>query len=79
LFVTQGATPETRLAEDLGVRLDDDGYIEVDIEQRTSEPEVFAADDVTSLYWHQVTAVAHQGGEAASAANFWLYPPEPRG
>ena len=78
LFVTQGATPETRLAEDLGARLTDDGYLAVDIEQRTTVAGVFGAGDVTNLYCQQVSAAVHQGGQAASAANYWLYPSELR-
>jgi thioredoxin reductase (NADPH) len=76
LFSQQGATPQTKLAEDLGVRLSASGYIETDTEQKTSLPGVYAAGDVTRLFSHQVSAAVHEGGQAASAANYFLYPPE---
>lgn len=43
LFSIQGATPETKLARQLGVRLASSGWIEVDTEQKTSVPGVYAA------------------------------------
>ncbi|MCF2530380.1 NAD(P)/FAD-dependent oxidoreductase [Yinghuangia soli] len=76
LFSIQGATPETRLAQQLGVRLAPSGWIEVDTEQKTSVAGVYAAGDVTSLHSHQVTTAVHEGAQAASAANYFLYPPE---
>jgi thioredoxin reductase (NADPH) len=78
LFSQQGATPQTKLAEDLGVRLSRNGYIETDSEQKTSVPGAYAAGDVTRLHSHQITAAVHEGGQAASAANYFLYPPELR-
>lgn len=74
LFSIQGATPETRLAVQLGVALASTGYIAVDVEQKTSVPGVYAAGDVTSLHSHQVSAAVHEGSQAASAANYFLYP-----
>jgi thioredoxin reductase (NADPH) len=76
LFSIQGATPETRLAAQLGVLLAPSGYIRVDTEQKTSVEAVYAAGDVTSLHSHQVSAAVHEGSQAASAANYFLYPPE---
>lgn len=78
LFSIQGATPETRLARRLGIQLSDTGYIVVDTEQKTSVPGVYAAGDATALHSHQVTAAVHEGAQAASAANYFLYPPELR-
>jgi thioredoxin reductase (NADPH) len=78
VFSLQGATPETGLAEQLGVRLAPNGWIAVDTEQKTSVPGVFAAGDVTALHSHQVTTAVHEGAQAASAANYYLYPPELR-
>lgn len=76
LFSIQGANPETSLARQLGVRLASSGWIDVDSEQKTSVPGVYAAGDVTALHSHQVTAAVHEGAQAASAANYFLYPPE---
>ncbi|MGI5480658.1 NAD(P)/FAD-dependent oxidoreductase [Streptomyces lavendofoliae] len=76
LFSLQGATPETALARSLGVTLNDAGYVVVDSEQKTSVPGVYAAGDVTSLHSHQVAAAVHEGAQAASAAHYFLHPPE---
>lgn len=78
LFAVQGATPQTELAARLGVARTDAGYIEVDTEQRTSLPGLFAAGDVTRLHSHQISTAVHEGGQAASAANYFLYPPDLR-
>jgi thioredoxin reductase (NADPH) len=75
-FVVQGATPETGLATMLGVQLAENGYILADTEQKTSVEGVFAAGDITQLHSHQVSAAVHEGAQAASAANYFLYPPE---
>ena len=76
LFCTQGATPEVQLAKDLGVTLHENGYVDTDVEQRTNVPGVFAAGDVTRIHSHQVTTAVHEAATAASAANYYLYPPE---
>ncbi len=78
LFSHQGATPQTELAEQLDVTLAGNGYILVDTEQKTSQPGVYAAGDVTRLHSHQISTAVHEGGAAASAANYFLYPPELR-
>jgi thioredoxin reductase (NADPH) len=61
---------------DLGVKLYENGYIDTDIEQRTNIPGVYAAGDVTRIHSHQITTAVHEGATAASAANYYLYPPE---
>lgn len=76
LFVQQGATPQSALAADLGVELSAAGYITVDSEQKTNVAGVFAAGDVTRLHSHQISTAVHEGGQAASAANYYLYPTE---
>ena len=76
LFTQHGATPITNLAQDLGALLSQEGYIHVDSEQKTNVSGVFAAGDVTRLHSHQITTAVHEGGTAASAANYFLYPSE---
>ncbi|MDQ2743584.1 MAG: NAD(P)/FAD-dependent oxidoreductase [Chloroflexota bacterium] len=78
-FVVQGATPETELAKKLDVQLAENGYILIDTEQKTSVPGVFAAGDITQLHSAQVSAAVHEGAQAASAANYYLYPAELKG
>ncbi len=76
LFNQQGATPRTGLALQLGVILNSEGYIETDTEQKTNVPGVFAAGDVTRLFSQQVSTAVYEGGQAASSANYYLYPPD---
>jgi thioredoxin reductase (NADPH) len=76
LFCQHGATPLTKLAKDLGVTITAEGYICTDVEQKTNIPGVYAAGDVTRLHSHQITTAVHEGGTAASAANYFLYPDE---
>ncbi|MEU6767690.1 NAD(P)/FAD-dependent oxidoreductase [Streptomyces sp. NPDC046853] len=76
LFSIQGATPETAVARGLGIRLNRHGYVDVDTEQCTSVAGVYAAGDITAPHSHQVSAAVHEGAQAASAANYFLYPPE---
>lgn len=78
-FVVQGATPQTDLATMLDVQLAENGYILVDTEQKTSAAGVYAAGDITQLHAHQVSAAVHEGAQAASAANYYLYPPALKG
>ncbi|HUR51425.1 MAG TPA: NAD(P)/FAD-dependent oxidoreductase [Mycobacteriales bacterium] len=76
MFSLQGATPETGLAQALGVDLDGSGYVVIDTEQKTSVEGVYAAGDATCLHSHQVAAAVHEGAQAACAANHHLQPPE---
>lgn len=76
LFCQHGATPIANLAENVGVLLSREGYICVDVEQKTNVAGVYAAGDVTRLHSHQITTAVHEGGMAASAANYYLYPDE---
>ncbi len=73
LFVAQRIEPNTQLAQQLGVMLDEHGYIVSDVEQCTNVEGVYAAGDCTKLYNHQVTSAVHEGGMAAAAANYYLY------
>ena len=73
LFSIHVKTPNTDLAKQLGVELDELGYILTDSEMKTNVPGVYAAGDVTRLHNHQVTSAVHEGGMAAAAANYYLY------
>ena len=76
LFTQHGSTANTKLGEDVGVITSRDGFLCVDTEQKTNVAGVYGAGDVTRLHSHQVSAAVHEGGQAASAANYYLYPPE---
>jgi thioredoxin reductase (NADPH) len=78
LFTQHGSTPNTKLAKDVGVLVSATGFIHVDTEQKTNVAGFYAAGDVTRLHSHQVSTAVHEGGQAASAANYFLYPPELR-
>ena len=78
LFNQQGAEPQIELAKQLGVKINDEGYIITDYEQRTNIPFVYAAGDVTKNFAHQVVTAVHEGSSAAEAANYDLYRPEQR-
>lgn len=76
LFTQHGATPQTQLAEQLGVLLTREGYICVDSDQKTNVAGVYAAGDATRLHSHQIATAVHEGTQAACAANYYLHPPE---
>jgi thioredoxin reductase (NADPH) len=67
VFVAVGEMPNNRLAVDIGVKLDEHGYVEVDRYGRTNIPRVYAAGDVTGGVRQIVTAVG-EGAAAATAA-----------
>lgn len=78
MFSEQGCTPRVELAKELGVKLADNGFIEIDTEQRTNVPLVYAAGDVTKEFAHQVVTAAHEGATAGITANYDLYEPDQR-
>jgi len=67
VFISIGDVPETELAQQLGVRLTDQGYIQVNREQRTNVERVYAAGDVTGGFRQIITACA-EGATASSSA-----------
>lgn len=78
VFSIQGSRPRSDLASSLGADLDEEGYVVVDSEQRTSTPGFYAAGDVACKHSHQVSAAAAEGTQAAAAANYDLLPAEIR-
>lgn len=76
MFNQQGATPNSELATELGVDLNEKGYIKTDHEMRTNIPFVYAAGDITRLHSHQVVIAASEGATAGETANYDLYRPE---
>jgi thioredoxin reductase (NADPH) len=73
LFVTQWIKPNTQLAQKLDIRIDEHGFIVVDVEGSTTVDGAYAAGDVTKLFNHQISSAVHEGGMAAAAANYYLY------
>jgi len=64
VFVSIGETPMNQLAGQIGLKLDESGYVRVDRFGRTNIPRLYAAGDITGGVRQIVTAV----GEGATAA-----------
>ena len=67
VFVAIGEIPNSRLAGEIGIKLDAGGFIVVDRKSRTNIPRIYAAGDVTGGVRQIVTAVG-EGSTAAIAA-----------
>lgn len=68
VFVAIGYTPSNEIAKAIGIELDGEGYVKVDLStMRTSLPMVYAAGDITGAPKQIVVAVA-QGSMAAMTA-----------
>jgi thioredoxin reductase len=73
LFFHLGSEPRCNLAEQLGCKLDDDGYIVVDRGQETSVSGIYAAGDITGPP-HLASIAAAEGVRAALAMHRSLLP-----
>lgn len=67
IFISIGEKPKTGLANEIGVELDENGYIKTDKMQRTNLPQVYAAGDVTGDPKQIIIACA-EGAKAALSA-----------
>ena len=61
VFVQIGEAPNSQLAKDSGVEVDDHGHVKTDINQRTNIIGVFAAGDVTNQPVKQIGTAVGQG------------------
>lgn len=68
VFIQVGETPNSQLAKSSGIEVDREGYIKVDIRQRTNMPGVYAAGDVTNHPVKQVGTAVGQGITASLEA-----------
>ena len=68
IFVEIGSVPATILAKELGVDLDDKGYIMTDENMYTNVKGVLAAGDIIKSRLKQVIVSAAQGAIAAKSA-----------
>jgi len=68
VFVQVGEDPNSKIAKDAGVAVDEDGYIITDVKQRTNLEGVYAAGDVTNHPIKQVGTAVGQGITAALEA-----------
>ncbi len=67
-FISIGDIPQTGLVKDLGVEIDDRGYVVVDRTQRTRVPYFYTAGDVSGGFRQIVTACS-EGAIAANSAH----------
>ncbi|MGQ9544554.1 MAG: thioredoxin-disulfide reductase [Candidatus Bathycorpusculaceae bacterium] len=68
VFIQAGEDPNSQLAKEAGVAVDEEGYIIVDVRQRTNILGVYAAGDVTNYPVKQVGTAVGQGITAALEA-----------
>jgi len=68
VFVQIGEAPNSQIAREAGLEVDDHGYIKTDVFQRTSVAGVYAAGDVTTHPVKQIGTAVGQGITAALEA-----------
>jgi thioredoxin reductase (NADPH) len=68
VFVQVGEAPNSQLAQESGVEVNEHGYVKIDMFQRTNVPGVYAAGDVTNHPVKQVGTAVGQGITAALEA-----------
>jgi len=72
IFIFAGSIPQTALVKELGVTLDETGYVITDQSMASSLPGLFAAGDVRSSPFRQVVVAAGEGAVAAHSAAAYL-------
>lgn len=75
VFVQVGEAPNSQVAKEAGVEVEESGSIKIDINQRTSIPGVFAAGDVTNHPVRQIGTAVGQGITAALEAYSYIRRP----
>jgi len=75
IFVQVGETPNSQIAKEAGVEVDKDGYVMIDIRQRTNIAGVYAAGDVTNHPVKQIGTAVGQGITAALEAYGYIRRP----
>lgn len=72
IFGFVGIIPQTQVALQLGLELDQTGYIKTDEQMKTSMPGVFAAGDVRNTPFRQVVTACADGAVAAHQAQEYI-------
>jgi len=68
VFVAIGEVPSVEIVKSVGVKVTEANFIEVDKQQKTNVPGVFAAGDVTTTSLRQVAVSVGEGAIAAKSA-----------
>ena len=71
IFIDIGSVANSSLVKNV-VKLNKEGEIEIDSQNRTSEPGIFAAGDVTDILHKQIVIAAGEGAKAALSAYQYL-------
>ncbi|KKP58850.1 MAG: Thioredoxin reductase [Candidatus Moranbacteria bacterium GW2011_GWF2_34_56] len=74
LFVEIGFIPSSEIVKDLGVELDEEGYIKIEKDGKTTATGIWAAGDITtgSNKFKQIITAASEGAIAASSIQEYL-------
>jgi len=72
LFIYMGHIPESKLAQDVGVKVNDKKEVIINQHSETNIPGFFAAGDVTNIEWKQAIIAVAQGVTAAYYAYDYL-------
>ena len=75
VFVQIGEAPNSKIAAESGVEINEHGYVQIDIRQHTNLEGVFAAGDVSSHPVKQVGTAVGQGITAALEAYSYVRRP----
>ncbi len=75
VFVQVGEAPNSQVAREANIKVDDKGYIKIDIFQKTNFPGVYAVGDVTNHPVKQVGTAVGQGITAALEAYGYIRRP----
>ena len=68
IFISIGSVPTSELAGQIEVEMNEAGFIETDIEQKTNVPGVFAAGDCTDRLAKKIVVASGYGAVAATSA-----------
>ena len=72
VFIEMGSTPLAEITKSLGIKMDDQKFIEVDANMNTSVKGIYAAGDVTNQKLKQVVVASAQGAIASKSAYNWI-------
>ena len=72
VFIEIGGLPVSDIAKMVGIKIDKEGYIDSDVDQKTNVRGIFAAGDVVKSKLKQVVIAAAQGANAAKSAHEYL-------